>query len=192
MVELNQPQTVRSASVSVLADVEAVVRPVLAANGLELFDLSLRAERGGWIMRVVIDAPAVRDATGGVTVDECANVSRDVSTALDEADPVPHAYVLEVSSPGVERVLRGSADYLRFEGKSAKVTLTEPREGIGTVARGVLAGVRDDNLMLMRGEGDVVALPFGSIRRAQLVFELVAQPKKTPSKKRRPSTGPQD
>jgi ribosome maturation factor RimP len=186
LAESNQPQTASTGSESVLADVEAVVRPVVAACGLELFDLALRAERSGWVLRVVIDAPASRDATGGVTVDECADISRDVSTALDATDPIKHAYALEVSSPGVERPLRGPEDYVRFEGKSAKVKLTKAREGIGTVARGVLAGVQDDNLMLARGEGDLVALPFESIRQAQLVFEIVAQPKKTPSKKSRP------
>lgn len=170
-----------------LGAVEEIVRPVLHAHGLDLFDLSYRAERGGWVLRVVIDTPGSVDPRQGVSVDQCADVSRDLSTALDVADPLPNAYTLEVSSPGVERPLRGLDDYARFTGNMAKITLLEPLEDFGSVIRGKLAGVDEDRVLVDVDPSQPLPIPLSGIKRAHLMYEMPGQPKKSHSKKKRRS-----
>jgi ribosome maturation factor RimP len=166
-----------------MSRLEAVVRPVLVAHGVELFDLVLRRERAGWVLRVVID---VLDAPGqppSVTVDQCADVSRDLSTALDVADLLDHAYVLEVSSPGVERPLRSLRDYDRFAGKLAKLWWTTAPSARTTVLQARLRGTQGDTVLLEADGGSPREVPFAEIKKAQLVFERPGHPK---SKARNP------
>jgi len=179
--------TTKTREAAILGDVEAVVRPVLHARGVELFDLSFRLEQGGWVLRVTVDTVSDAAPDQGVTLDHCAGVARDLSTALDEADPLPHAYTLEVSSPGVERPLRTLAHYARFAGKQAKVTLLAPLEGASAVLRGTLAGVDGEFVLLDVGQPQPLSLALSGIKRANLVYELPAQPKKGSSKKKRRS-----
>jgi ribosome maturation factor RimP len=160
-----------------LQAVEHAVRPVLAAHGVELFELQMRREQGGWVLRVMIERPGSKVAGGGITVDLCADISRDLSAALDVADPVPHAYALEVSSPGIERPLRGAADFDRFAGQPAKIVLSRPL-GDGQLAlRGKLIGVQGDQVAIDQGSGPVQA-PLDAIKTAHLVFEFPSQPKR--------------
>lgn len=102
--------------------VEAVHRlaePVAAALGLEVVDIEYRREGGGWVLRLFIDKP------GGVTLDDCAALSRDLSPVLDVEDLIDHAYHLEVSSPGVTRPLRTDRDLERFRGRRVRVSTYE-------------------------------------------------------------------
>lgn len=159
------------------SSLEAIVRPVLRAHGVELFDLLLRREPAGWVLRVVID---VLDEPGqpiSVTVDQCADVSRDVSAALDVADLVEHEYVLEVSSPGVERPLRTLRDFERFAGKLARLWLAGSAGTKASVLQARLRGIRDQAVMLETEGGATREVAFAGIRKAQLVFESPAQPK---------------
>ena len=107
-----------------------VVDPVARAHGAEVVDMELKPDRGRWIFRVYVEKAgaaannlSTRDAA--VDLDLCANVSRDISPALDVADLIPHAYHLEVSSPGIERPLRVERDFVRFTGQKAKLKLRE-------------------------------------------------------------------
>ena len=95
----------------VIAQVRGVATRVAAAFGLEIFDVQFRREAGGMVVRVQIDrpGPAAR-AEESVSVEDCARVSRDLSAILDVEDVVPTAYVLEVSSPGLDRPLRHADD----------------------------------------------------------------------------------
>src|SRR5262245_46945671 len=100
-------------------DVVARVRPlaerVAATLGLTIFDIQFRREAGGMVLRVQVDRPgSAATAEESVGVDDCAAVSRDLSAVLDVEDAVPTAYVLEVSSPGLDRPLRAADDYRRF------------------------------------------------------------------------------
>src|SRR5881398_3395660 len=109
-------------------DVAEQVRNVAArvthTYGLEIFDVQFRREAGGMVLRVQIDRPGpAATAEDSVSVDDCANVSRDLSAILDVEDVVPSAYTLEVSSPGLDRPLRQPDDYRRFTGRRAKVVL---------------------------------------------------------------------
>src|SRR5690242_21896705 len=97
---------------------------VVSSSGLELVDLELRGGGNSRMLRVFIDKP------GGVTHEDCANVSREVGTILDVENAVPGgSYLLEVSSPGLDRQLVRPADYERFAGSLVKVTTREPVEG---------------------------------------------------------------
>src|SRR5213593_2141395 len=102
--------------------VREIAERVAASSGLEVVEVELRGGGKARMLRIVIDKPA------GVTHEDCANISREVGTILDVEDAVPgsSAYVLEVSSPGLDRKLQGAADFVRFTGSRVKVMTREP------------------------------------------------------------------
>jgi ribosome maturation factor RimP len=171
-----------------------VVDPVVLAHGAELVDLELTLEQGGWVLRIFIEKAgaaekslSTRDA--GVDLELCADVSRDLSPALDVADLIPHRYHLEVSSPGVERPLRTERDYARFAGQKAKLRLRDVSGG-RRVVEGTLEGASGGVVRVTEG-GRTHEVPLGSIERARLVFELTARPKGgKKAKPGRPASGP--
>jgi len=157
-----------------------VVEPVVRAHGAELVDVELKPEQHGWVLRVFVEKAgsaeqnlSTRDAA--VDLELCADVSRDLSTALDVADLVTHAYHLEVSSPGVERALHGERDFTRFAGQKAKIKTREPVAG-QRVFVGTLAGVAGGKVRVTEGSR-THEVPLSSIDKARLVFEFAAQPK---------------
>src|SRR5215831_6888231 len=128
----------------IVSQVRSIANRVAASYGLEIFDVSFRREGPGMVLRIQIDRPGpAATADESVSVDDCANVSRDLSAILDVEDTVPTAYVLEVSSPGLDRPLRNAADYRRFAGRRAKLVMRTPIDGQGFF-RGRLAGVDGD------------------------------------------------
>jgi ribosome maturation factor RimP len=152
-----------------------VIEPIARAHGAEVVDLELRPERGGWVLRITVEKEgsaahnlSTRDAA--VDLELCANVSRDLSPALDVADLIPHAYNLEVSSPGVERSLREERDFVRFTGQKAKLKLREAVDGQRVVV-GVLDGVAGGAVRIMDG-GRVREVPLSLIESGRLVFEF--------------------
>ena len=111
--------------------VQAVAAPILESYGMELVEAVCVGQGPGTVIRVFIDKP------GGVTLTDCEQAHRSLSPALDVIDPFPHAYTLEVSSPGLDRPLRGPQDYRRLVGQPVTLKLRQPVEGqwrlIGTV-----------------------------------------------------------
>ncbi|WP_339137615.1 MAG: ribosome maturation factor RimP [Candidatus Electrothrix sp. GW3-4] len=103
----------------VISIVENFVAPLLDEMGLELVEVQFRQE-SGWVLRLFIER------NEGVSVDDCATVSRQVGTYLEVEDVIRHAYTLEVSSPGAERPLKRLKDFVRFTGKKIRVKLSEP------------------------------------------------------------------
>ncbi len=104
--------------------VREVVERVAASNGLEVVQVELRGGGKARMLRITIDKPS------GVTHEDCANVSREVGTILDVEDAVPGgSYLLEVSSPGLDRELLRPADYQRFTGSLVKLTTRQPVSG---------------------------------------------------------------
>lgn len=151
-----------------------VIDPVVRAHGAELVDFELKNE-GGFILRVYVEklgASAERMSTkaAAVDLDLCSNIARDLSTALDVADPIPHRYHLEVSSPGLERALKKTADFARFAGEKAKLKLKNAVAG-QKVLVGTLGAVKDGLLeVLADGRSYTVALE--DVVAARLVFEF--------------------
>jgi ribosome maturation factor RimP len=138
----------------------AIVEPLLARLGYELVDLEYNPARGRGTLRIFIDRPA------GVGLDDCERVSREVSAQLDVEDPIPTGYLLEVSSPGEDRVLRTRAHFDRFVGSRVLVELATPREGRRRYT-GILRSVSDDGIALEVDRREV-SVPFRELGRARL------------------------
>jgi ribosome maturation factor RimP len=167
---------------------ERVLDPIVRAHGAELVDIEFKPERGGWILRLLVERAGASERLlstkdAAINLELCAGISRDLSPALDVADLIPHPYHLEVSSPGVERPLRGERDYVRFAGAKAKLKLREPLEppdraralpdgqGGQRVVIGTLSGVADGRVRVVEGER-THEVPLEIVERARLVFEF--------------------
>jgi len=138
-----------------------MLEPVVEALGFELVDVELAGSSGNALLRVYIDS------LGGVTVDDCATVSRQVSAVLDVEDPVPGKYALEVSSPGLDRPLVKLKDFQRFTGDEIKVRMVRPILGRRNFT-GRLAGIEGESIVLEVG-AESFSLPLDDIEKARLV-----------------------
>ena len=146
--------------------------------GLEVFDLQLRREPIGMVLRVVIDRPdpgRVEAPEESVGIADCQRVSQDLSALLDVEDEfgeagLSEAYTLEVSSPGLDRPLRHEADYRRFAGRLAKIVTTEPIARQSAFA-GRIAGVDNGAVVLEEGK-KTHRVPLDRIKRAHLDVEF--------------------
>jgi ribosome maturation factor RimP len=138
----------------------ALAEPLLGQLGYELVELEYAPGRSRSLVRVFIDKP------GGVTVDDCERVSHELSALLDVEDPVPVAYTLEVSSPGLDRVLRTPEHFRRFVGDRVHVELKVAREGRRRYT-GRLESFDGEGVEL-EVDGAIVRVPFGQIGRARL------------------------
>lgn len=156
----------------VVGQIRTIAGRVAASYGLEIFDVQFRREAQGMVLRIQIDRPGpAATADDSVSVEDCANVSRDLSAILDVEDVVPTQYTLEVSSPGLDRPLRGPKDYERFAGRRARIVTRDKVDG-QTFFKGQLAGV-DGDAVLMDGEDHKRhRVPFGAITRANLEVEF--------------------
>ncbi len=141
---------------------EATVR----SYGLELFDLEYRLSGRRWWIRVSLDKE-----DGQVGIADCENVSRHLSVQLDVEDLIPHAYDLEVSSPGVERPLREIRHFQRFEGKPARIVLGPGGDDAGQVLEGELQGTEGVNVRILVGD-ETVSVPLERVKEAHLVFRF--------------------
>ncbi|MGA0862640.1 MAG: ribosome maturation factor RimP [Ilumatobacteraceae bacterium] len=155
---------------TVIAAVTALVEPILADLGLELYDL----EFAGGTLRVTIDTPPGGPA--GVDIDTIALVNRTVGRALDHDDVVPGRYVLEVTSPGLERNLRTPAHFRRETGKTVNVRMASVLDGRRRLT-GLLEGAADDAFTVRLDDGSVVEVPYSLVDKARTVFVWESQPK---------------
>ena len=152
--------------------IRAVAGRVVAAHGLELFDVQLRRESIGWVVRVFIDKPGPSGTPeDSVGVEDCASVSREMSAILDVEDPLPFKYTLEVSSPGLTRPLRQPEDYRRFEGRLAKVVVREAVDN-QKAFEGWLRGLDGNVVLLEAANGRQHRLPLALITRGRLEVEF--------------------
>ncbi len=151
---------------------EELTEPVCNAHGVELVEVRQIQGPGGWTLRITIDRARDDDQLGSaVNVDDCANVSRDVSTALDvHEDIMPGAFHLEVSSPGLERPLIKLSDFERFAGQLAMVRTGATLEGRSRRKfEGVLRGVDGAQVRIEQRNGVELLIPHEAIERAHLV-----------------------
>lgn len=144
--------------------VEKIANEVALGLGFEVEDIELLGSGRKMLLRVTIDKE------GGVTVDDCAEFSREFGAVLDVEDPVQGAYTLEVSSPGLDRPLKRPRDYEKSVGKLVKVVLTEKINGQGYLV-GRLRAVGDDHILLLAGDREETVL-FSNIKRARLEVEI--------------------
>ncbi|MCB1864669.1 MAG: ribosome maturation factor RimP [Chromatiales bacterium] len=139
-----------------------LLEPVVTGLGYEWVGAEQAAHGGGGLLRVYIDSP------NGVTVDDCARVSEQVSAVLDVEDPIVGAYTLEVSSPGLERPLFALSDFHRFAGRPARVVLNEKLDGRKRFS-GDLVGVDGEHVVIDSEQGQI-ALPYALIESAHLTI----------------------
>lgn len=141
-----------------------LLRPVVEGLGYELWELEY-AGRG--VLRLYIDSLVPAKP---ITLDDCERVSRQVSQVLDEADPIPGEYTLEVSSPGMDRVLRTHAHFARFAGEPVRIEMQAALNGRKRFT-GRLLEVSEEDLVL-EVAGGTVRLPIDGIHKARLAPEL--------------------
>ena len=155
-----------------LEQIRAIAERVAASRGLEIWDIQSRRESGGHVVRVFIDRPGPSaTADDSVSIEDCEQVNRELSTILDVEDPLPFAYTLEVSSPGLDRPLRGVEDYRRFAGRLAKVVVSEAVDN-QKAFDGRLRGVSGEDVVLEAPNGRVHRLPLRLITRGRLDVEF--------------------
>ncbi len=158
-----------TATASIPDRIRALATPALAAAGVELVDVEWIREGGRWIVRVFIDK------LGGVQLEDCSSVSRQIEVLLDLEDPIEHEYALEVSSPGIERPLRLPAHFERFTGRQAVLKtygpLFEPPRKNFT---GKLLGISTDGVVAIECDGVRFDIPLDRIGKAHLAFDFEA------------------
>lgn len=141
-----------------------LVEAVLDEMGFELVEVEYLAKQSRWVLGLYIDKP------GGVTIDDCAQVSREISYLIDVKDVIDHEYVLEVSSPGLNRPLKKERDFRWARGKRVKVKMLAPLEGRRNFT-GTLKNFEAGTLYV-ETEGGLVALPWREVDKARVIYEF--------------------
>ncbi|CAN5505921.1 ribosome maturation factor RimP [soil metagenome] len=146
-----------------------VIEPYLAAEGVELDDLEVVGRGGASLVRVTVDAD------GPVDVDTIARLARGVSRLLDEEDPVPGTYTLEVSSPGLERTLRRPRHFEKAVGRQVRLRMTQPDDGVQHI-NGVLVETSPTGFTV-ETEAGPVTVAYDEVASARTVFVWETAPK---------------
>ena len=158
------------AKVDVVEKITEIAGQILAPLGMGLVDLEYKREGRDMVLRLFIEKE------GGITLDDCSAVSRELSDILDVEDYVPENYTLEVSSPGICRPLKKLADYQRFLGELIKVRTFEAiADDAGNKRKtflGTLKGVADGVISIDLKEGQHAAIPLEKVAKANLEFEF--------------------
>ncbi|MGY4516059.1 ribosome maturation factor RimP [Lysobacter sp. HA18] len=158
--------------------ITALLTPTIEALGLELVGVEYLPAPGSAVLRLYIDVTQDAAAEGRmVTIEDCESVSREVSAQLDVEDPITVHYTLEVSSPGVDRPLFTAAQFARFAGEEAKVTLKLPQDGRRRL-QGRIVGVEGDNVRMdiegLGGQRLNIDVAIGNVEKARIVPDWVA------------------
>jgi ribosome maturation factor RimP len=143
---------------------EQLAEALVASEGMELVDLEYRRQGRRWMLRLFIDKD------DGVTLDDCANISRELGDLLDVKNVIPEAYVLEVSSPGLNRRLRKKEDFSRFAGQKVRLRLVAPIDGRKKIV-GEIEGVEDESVIVATPEGRC-SVALKDIAKANLIYEF--------------------
>jgi ribosome maturation factor RimP len=146
--------------------IQELLEPILASLGLSLWDMEFQKHGPSWLLKVYID----REGTG-VTLDDCETVSRDLGATLDVEDIIPHAYTLEVSSPGLDRKLSRPEHFVRFAGSNVRVKTYQLQNG-QKVFQGRLLGLDNDLVKVELESGAIVEIPVADIAKASLEVEF--------------------
>lgn len=142
--------------------VEEMVQPFLTEHDFELVDVEFVKEGSNWFLRVYVDKD------GGIDIDDCGLVSEYLSQKLDETDPIPQAYFLEVSSPGAERPLKKSEDVVKAVGKDVFITVYEPVDGLKEF-EGRLLSFENNELVVAAGKKEY-HIPYSKVASARLAI----------------------
>lgn len=122
---------------NIATEIEQIVLPITDAKNIELVDVEYVKEGGEFFLRIYIDKE------GGISLNECEEVSREINPILDEKDPIKDNYFLEVSSPGLDRPLKKDKDFVRYQGRDVEIKLYKPMNG-SKLHEGELVGLTED------------------------------------------------
>ncbi len=153
-------------------DIAALLDPTVTSLGLELLGIEYLPAPGGATVRLYIDVPQADGTERFVGIEDCEAVSREVSAQLDVEDPITANYTLEVSSPGLDRPLFSAAQFARYIGESAKVTLKLPQDGRRRL-QGAILRVEGETIVFALDNAEFV-VDAGNIDKARLVPDWVA------------------
>ena len=148
----------------VIKEVTALIEPILDEMEIELVDIEFLSEQSRWILRIYVDE------SGGITLDDCARVSREIGDLIEVKDIFDQGYVLEVSSPGLNRRLKKEKDFERAVGKNIKIRMATPLEGQQNF-RGSLQSFQD-GILCLSVKDDLILLPYGDVEKANLVYDF--------------------
>ena len=143
--------------------VRAVIHPIVLNEGMEVVDIEYRRESGGWVLRLILDKE------GGVTLDDCTRVSREVGRSLDVEDVIQTAYTLEVSSPGLTRPLKTDKDFMKYLHRLVKVRTVDPIQNRRQF-KGKLLGVSENGVQI-EVDGGVFQIPLSNVAKANLEID---------------------
>jgi ribosome maturation factor RimP len=150
-------------SAEIVERVRAIANPILLDEGMELVDVEYRREQTGWVLRLYIDKE------GGVTVDDCSRISREVGRNLDVEDLILAPYAFEVSSPGLTRSLKNERDFVKYQNRLIKVKTFNPMDSRRQF-RGRLLGLSADHIEI-EIEGKVFRIPLSNVAKANLEID---------------------
>ncbi len=155
---------------TVTEKVKEIAERLAFSLGMQLVDIEYKREGRQMVLRLYIDK------SGGITLDDCAEVSRELSAVLDVEDLIPDKYTLEVSSPGLNRPLKTESDYVNYRGRLIKVKTFEPlADNEGNRRKtflGTLTGFVDGIVMIQLTEGQIAEIPLEKIAKSNLEFEF--------------------
>lgn len=149
---------------SVTESIEELVTPIVTENRLELVDVEYKKEGKNWFLRIFIDKE------GGITVEDCTQVSRQIEDLIEVEEVVPSSYILEVSSPGLDRPLKKEEDFLRYKGKQAHVTTYTPIHQQKNF-KGTIRDFQED-ILILEIDHQPVEIPMSQIAKARLEIEI--------------------
>ena len=144
--------------------VSKIVEPIVASQGMELVAVEYKREARGWVLRIYLDKK------GGVSLDDCVLVSNEVGPVIDVEDLFQSPYTLEVSSPGIKRILKKQKDFERFRDRSVRIR-THNAIGKRRNFRGRLLGCTKGLIQIEAG-GHVLDIPLSNVANANLELEL--------------------
>lgn len=148
-------------------ELRVLIEPVVEGAGFELVDALLTRGRAPWLLRVTIDTP---EGDGRVPIEHCAKVSREIGSQLEAADAIPVSYRLEVSSPGLDRLLAREKDFERALGCEVAIETRRPQEGRRRFRGKLLAF--ESGQARVAVDGSEIRIPFAEIAKARSIYQF--------------------
>jgi len=155
-------------SVTYREKIRQLIEPVIESEGLEIIDLECLKMKFRWLVRIFIDKE------GGVTIEDCSEISKQVGDILDVYDVLPESYTLEVSSPGLDRPLSRDKDFIKYRGSIVRIKTAEKIDGVKNF-HGKLNGYLDENgakILIVDVSGKIYRIPRDMVVKARLVYEF--------------------
>ncbi|MEA3361421.1 MAG: ribosome maturation factor RimP [Thermodesulfobacteriota bacterium] len=149
----------------IINEVFELAEDLLRESLMEIVDVEFLFEHGRWVLKLYIDKE------GGITLDDCAGVSRELGDLIEVRNTIDYPYVLEVSSPGLNRPLRTEKDFIRSIGKIAVLVMSKPINNIKNFT-GRIAGVKEGVISLLLNDNTSAELHLNEINKARLKYEL--------------------